>query len=404
LNTIVNAAGSRWSLGFVLLLLVAWGIWGIIINATDTWQVVLQDVSSLQAYFSATLLMRQQNNNTRGLLSRICGLISRSKSNERMIRSLTTAERRTLATSTHKIREDVLEGLHTKEDAFDRFSNRVAKIVGHLISLGIYTAAIIAWVFLGIPSQFSDTWQLWVNTGTALEITFVTMFLQNIRRQHEIHMEKTVKSIDLLDRELEMQLRRMTGDITPNPTVASTSPPLSGWVRAIDIYAFIIGGSIGLTISAIVLTLWIAVGEPMNFDDNWFLIIGTYTGLIGFIDGFILKNVDSREAQLAEKHFRELLDQDAMIFSAIGIQMPLDTQMKKLSLNQRLSAAIGRACGSCLASYLAIFTVIALLIVATAMQWTETGQLLCNTPTMIVEGFLLILLLQAHNMDDEKRR
>lgn len=404
LDKVVRAAGSRWALGFVLAALVAWGILGAVFGATDTWQVLLQDVSSLQAYTSATLLMRQQNTNTRGLLSRICGLISRSKSNERMVKSLTTEQRAMLRNSSGKIRSEIVASLQVKEDLFDKVSNGIAKAAGSLGALAIYTAAIIAWVFLGIPAQFTDTWQLWVNTGTALEITFVTMFLQNIRQQHEDHLEKTVKVVENLDREVEMQLRRMTGDMTPNPTVHSEPMKLSSWVRGIDIYAFIIGGSIGITISAVVLVLWLSVGETLEFDDNWWLIIGTYTGLIGFIDGFILKNVDAREAKLASKHFRELLEQDTKLFTLIGVETPAETPMPKRSFNQRISAVIGHWVESTLASWISIFAVIALIITASAMQWTETGQLLCNTPTMIFEGFLLITLLQAHNMEDESKR
>lgn len=404
LDKVVKAAGSRWALGFVLLLLITWGILGGVFGATDTWQVLLQDVSSLQAYFSATLLMRQQNNNTRSLLKRICNLISRSTSNERMVRSLTAEQRRTLQFSQHKLKTEITESLHMKEDLFDKVANGVAKCVGSLLALGIYTAAIILWVFLGIPAGFSDTWQLWVNTGTALEITFVTMFLQNIRSQHEEHMEQSVQKIEELDRDIEMQLRRLTGDMTPNPTIASETPKLSSWVRGIDIYGFIIGGSIGLTISAVVFTLWISVGDDLEFDDNWWLIIGTYTGLIGFIDGFILKNVDWREDDMACKHFNKLIAQDAQVFTLIGIQVPYIADNTKMSFNQRMSNTIGHWVESTFASYFAIFTVIGLVITASAMQWTETGQLLCNTPTMIAEGFLLITLLNAHNQADNKRR
>lgn len=404
LDKVVKAAGSRWALGFILLLLIGWGVLGAVFGANDTWQVLLQDVSSLQAYFSATLLMRQQNNNTRGLLGRICGLISRSTSNERMVKSLSKEQREMLRTSAHPIRGEILEALKVKEDVIDRMANGVSRFVGSLFALSLYTAAIIAWVFLGIPSKFSDTWQLWVNTGTALEITLVTMFLQNIRNQHEENLEKTVKSIDLLDKEIEMQLRRMTGDMTPNPTISSEPPTLSKWVKALDIYAFIIGGSIGLFISAVVFGLWLSVGDALEFDDNWWLIIGTYTGLIGFVDGFILNNVDAREAQMADKHFKKLLAQDSKVFALIGIEVPFAAENPKMSLNKRMSNAIGRAVESTFASYFSFFSVISLLIIASAMQWTETGQLLCNTPTMIVEGFLLITLLNAHNTSEVKRR
>lgn len=404
LDAVVRAAGSRWTLGFVLVLLIVWGVLGGVFGATDTWQVILQDVSSIQAYTSATLLMRQQNNNTRSLLGRICGLISRSQSNERMVASLSLEQRAKLRKSTHKVRAEVVESLHQKEDLFDKIANGVAKATGSLISSGIYWAGIIVWVFWGIPLKFSDTWQLWVNTATALEITFVTVFLQNIRSQHDKHLDKTVKGIEQLDTEIEMQLRSMTGDMTPNAAVASQPPTLSKWEKGIDIYAFIIGGIIGIVISAIVFTIWIVVGDPMGFNDNWFLIIGTYTGLIGFIDGFILKNVDARETRMANMHFEKLVAQDHKIFSLIGIEVPESTVPVKRSLNMRLSTTLGRWVESTIASYAAVATVITLLIIASAMQWTETGQLLCNTPTMIVEGFLLITLLQAHNMADTKKR
>lgn len=269
LDAVVRAAGSRWTLGVVLLLLVLWGVLGAVFGPTDTWQVILQDVSSIQAYTSATLLMRQQNNNTRGLLQRICGLISRSESNERMVRSLTPEQRGRLRASTHKIRSEVVDSLNHKQDMFDKISNGVAKATGSLIALGIYWAGIIGWVFSGLPLKFSDTWQLDVNTATALEITFTTVFLQNIRSAHDKHLDKTVQGIERLDTEIEMQLRRMTGDMTPNPTIASEPAKLNRWVKGLDIYAYIIGGSVGIVISAFVFGTWILVGDPMEFDDNW---------------------------------------------------------------------------------------------------------------------------------------
>ena len=107
---------------------------------------------------------------------------------------------------------------------------------------------------------------------------------------------------------------------------------------------------------------------------------------------------------MANMHFEKLVAQDSRIFALIGIEVPASTAPLKKSLNMRISQTIGRWVESTSASYTAVGTVVALLIVASAMQWTETGQLLCNTPTMIVEGFLLITLLQAHNMADQKRR
>lgn len=404
LDKVVSAAGSRWALGFILLLLTGWGILGAVYGATDTWQVYLQDVSSLQSYTSATLLMRQQTTNTQNLLTRICNLLSRSQSNERMVRSLTKSQKAQLRHSTARMRTEITDSLKMNEDLFDRISNAVAKAAGSMIALSIYVIAIFTWVFLGIPAGFTDTWQLWVNTGTALEITIITMFLQNIRKQHDLHLQKTIKAIEQVDQEIEMQLRHMTGDMTPNPTISTEPPTLTRWIKAIDIYGFIIGGSIGICISAVVFGIWLALGDDFEFDDNWWLLIGTYTGLIGFIDSFILKNVDHREEMMSQDYFNKLVDQDFKVFNLIGLETPLEHPAPKLSIQKRISAKVGAAVETTIASYMAIGSVGILLIIATGMGWSETGQLLCNTPTMIFEGFLLLTLLEAHNMADDKKR
>jgi low-affinity ferrous iron transport protein len=230
------------------------------------------------------------------------------------------------------------------------------------------------------------------------------MFLQNIRQQHDDHLEKCIKSIELIDSEIEVQLRRMTGDREENAVIASIPPVLTRAHRGIDIYAYIVGGSIGVVLSVIVFALWIAVGPTLEFEDNWFLIIGTYTGLMGFMDGFIMNNVDHRETELARLHFERLMDQDYKLFRLMDIEMPETREATKLSLKLRMSNAIGHWCASTWASYGSVVTVVLLIVIASALQWTETGQLLCNTPTMIAEGFLLIMLLSAHNTADVKRK
>jgi low affinity Fe/Cu permease len=137
LDIVVRAAGSRWALAIVLLLVIAWAVWGVVDGPTDTWQVIFQDVSSIQAYISATLLLRQQSTSCRGVLGRICSLISRSESNERMIRSLSQKQRDTLKINKHMMRADILASLQTTEDTFSKVANFVSVAVGSLAFLGI---------------------------------------------------------------------------------------------------------------------------------------------------------------------------------------------------------------------------------------------------------------------------
>ncbi|KAL1899200.1 low-affinity Fe(2+) transport protein [Sporothrix stenoceras] len=406
---VVKAAGSRWTFLVTLLLLGVWAALGVVYGPTDTWQVIFQDTSSIQCYISATLLMRQQQNSTRSLLDTICGMLSRSQGNERLLRKLTEKQLTTLKQSRRSIRTDLTNALETKEGIFDRAANSVSRFLGSLTALCIYWAGILVWVFFGIPLMWSDTWQLYVNTATALELTFTTMFLQNVRRQHEEYLARCLTSIDILDRSLEMDLRRMTGDMQPNPVVGSQPLRLNRTETAIDFWAFVVGGSVGVFLSVAVGVAWLSVGDVMQFDDNWWLIIGTYTGLMGFIDGFVLRNVHHRETVMADRHFAMLVGQDYRLFSVLGVPLPeedQDSRDKKARgrLASRISRWIGHICEVPAATTASVVAVAALLIVASAMQWTETGQLLCNTPTMIVEGFLLLMLIEGHNSAEGKRR
>ena len=63
-----------------------------------------------------------------------------------------------------------------------------------------------------------------------------------------------------------------------------------------------------------------------------------------------------------------------------------------------------RICAHPIAVIASVVVVVALIAVATGLRWSETGQLLCNSPTMIVEGFLLLVLFQAHNLVVVERR
>ncbi|HEY2725565.1 MAG TPA: low affinity iron permease family protein [Parafilimonas sp.] len=59
---------------------------------------------------------------------------------------------------------------------FDHFSSVVTKVTGKPISFIIAFLVIIAWAISGPIFQFSDTWQLVINTGTTI-ITFLMVFV-----------------------------------------------------------------------------------------------------------------------------------------------------------------------------------------------------------------------------------
>lgn len=164
------------------------------------------------------------------------------------------------------------------------------------------------------------------------------------------------------------------------------------------------GSGIGFIIAAIVLTVWLALGKLMSWDSNWWLTIGTYTGLVGFIDGFVLHNVYFRETEAVNDQFEALAWADGSVFDLLNLPMPEEAAVAQRSLDYRINRAMGVLCSLPQAVLASVVAVVALLAIATGMHWSEAGRLMCNTPTMIIEGFLLLVLIQVHNMANIKMR
>jgi low affinity Fe/Cu permease len=59
---------------------------------------------------------------------------------------------------------------------FDRFSTAVTRVTGKPVAFIIAFVVIIVWAISGPVFQFSDTWQLVINTGTTI-ITFLMVFV-----------------------------------------------------------------------------------------------------------------------------------------------------------------------------------------------------------------------------------
>jgi low affinity Fe/Cu permease len=59
---------------------------------------------------------------------------------------------------------------------FTRFAKWTAHVTGRPITFFLAAAVIVVWVISGPIFQFSDTWQLVINTGTTI-VTFLMVFL-----------------------------------------------------------------------------------------------------------------------------------------------------------------------------------------------------------------------------------
>lgn len=64
----------------------------------------------------------------------------------------------------------------SKQQFFEKLSNRITLIAGSSWAFGIASGLVIVWIISGPVFGFSDTWQLVINTGTTI-ITFLMVFL-----------------------------------------------------------------------------------------------------------------------------------------------------------------------------------------------------------------------------------
>ncbi|KAK9700341.1 low-affinity Fe(2+) transport protein [Basidiobolus ranarum] len=407
-DRITSFSGSRFSFVTTLAIILGWSIAGIVLGAPANWQIAFSDGGSIQCYISDSFLMRQQHIQCDKLLSIIGQLRSRNITykrlllNPQMIKKINELKlNANLQMPTDNVGDAVKLPL---ENWFDKLCTAVSNLIGSIYSVVFYWAAIFVWVGTGTTMDWNNMWQLYINCASALQLTFSSMFLQHTRRIHMEYFDKCLASVMDADRELESLLRQATGDCELNPVIEIPAVKVSHSVRFIDYYADLVGSGVGAFISTCVFIAWLAVGNVMQWDSNWWLIIGTYTGLIGYIDGFVLRNVYFRQDTRINEQFQKLIDEDFEIFQQLNLEAPEEHLIDDKSLIYRMSYFMGVICSSP-ASVMASFLItLGLVCMASAMLWNETAQLICNTPTMIIEGFLFNVLIQAHNVANTKRR
>ena len=83
-------------------------------------------------------------------------------------------------------------------EVFRRFAQRVSTIVGSAPSFAIALTLIVIWAFSGPLFNFSDTWQLVINTSTTI-VTFLIVFLiQNTQnrdaRAMQLKLDELIES------------------------------------------------------------------------------------------------------------------------------------------------------------------------------------------------------------------
>lgn len=85
-------------------------------------------------------------------------------------------------------------------EVFHRISHKVGEYVGRPAAFGLALIVIGAWVVTGPYFNYSDTWQLVINTGTTI-ITFLMVFLiQNMQNRDakaiHLKLDELLRSVE----------------------------------------------------------------------------------------------------------------------------------------------------------------------------------------------------------------
>ncbi|HEY7231664.1 MAG TPA: low affinity iron permease family protein [Pseudolabrys sp.] len=81
--------------------------------------------------------------------------------------------------------------------AFSRFAHATATWTGHPIAFLLALALVIGWVLTGPIFNYSDTWQLVINTGTTI-VTFLMVFMiQNTQNRDTLAIQLKLSELVL---------------------------------------------------------------------------------------------------------------------------------------------------------------------------------------------------------------
>ncbi|KAJ5240046.1 hypothetical protein N7468_004665 [Penicillium chermesinum] len=270
--------------------------------------------------------------------------------------------------------EPLDHGLRT-QSLFARCIISSAKTFGHIISACLYWVCIFIWLGFGSHCSWSSRWQLYMNDATSALMVLVFA----------------------LDATLEKKLRRLSQDDLTNQTEV-ISPPKENFLQvAIFYYADIIGTLVGIVFLVLVIITWVAVGPVFHFNNNWWLLIGTYAGLVGLFDSFVLRNIQGKVHQYISSQTQFVEKGDVGLFTGLSMAIPSASRAKRPSLSQRVSRRMDAVSSHLFMVIAGFLLTIGCLVASSAMKWSLTGQLISNVPPSIIETFFMLILISGQN-------
>lgn len=425
LDAVVRWSGSLAFFLSVTAGLVAWAVLGIVgFGKNADWNVLISDIQAIGTYVLDSFLVRQQLAAHDEVLVLVGVLRSRCETVHVLLRQI--ASRRSSADSSGagtapedgKVEEVDIDVALPDDTRIGKAAKRLSSIAGDLSTILLFWIGVIVWLAFGPSQGWSPQWQLYMNSSSSALMLFVFAFLCCVRERHGDYVKACLDKIRRTDEELERTLRVLTGDKSSHPVIVIAAPRVSRIQRAVNYYADFVGSLAGVVFLVVVLIGWAAIGPALHFDDTWWLLSGTYAGLIGMSDGFVMRNMAAQFQMREESELSRLAGADALCEEILpvlpvreppavmaaepGPYMRLRRRLRRVTL--RASLGVGRVCSHEYAVLAGVLVVVGLVASATALRWSLTGQLLCNVPPSIIESWMMLMVIQGHNENDARTR
>ncbi|KAJ5930083.1 hypothetical protein N7466_005576 [Penicillium verhagenii] len=408
LDVLVRVAGSAPIILFIVVGLLLWAFLGIRFGTSDVWVAIISDVQAILCYVFDSFLLRQLLREYTEQCTVMVEIKSRSNSHRRMFAMVKEKMGQEETSRVANICKD--EPLHSldysmsDQSLFSQWIISSAKTFGHLITVGMYWVCIFIWLGFGPSCDWSPRWQLYINDATSALMVLVFAFLACLRECYANYTGTCVNAIFKLDASLEQELRRLTHDTLPNTTEVIERPKEGYLQVVVYYYADIIGTLAGIIILVLVIVAWAAVGPVFKFNNTWWLLIGTYAGLIGLFDSFILRNVQGKVHEYLSRQIRVLEQGDEPMFAALTMPIPSAHDLERPSLTRRVSRKLDSISSHLLMVGAGLLLTIGCIVASSALHWSLTGQLISNVPPSIIETFFMLILITGQNDAESKAR
>lgn len=401
LDVTVRVAGSAPIFLFIIAGLLTWALMGIRFGNSDIWIAAISDVQAILCYVFDSFLMRQLLREFSEQCEAIVEIQSRCNSHQRMIvcvKKRLGAEgiRRVLEKCNDEPLEPLDHGRRT-QSLFARCIILSSKTFGHVVSGAFYWVCIFIWLGFGPYCGWSNRWQLYINDATSALMVLVFAFLACLRECHADYTNTCLEAIFRLDSTLEKELRHLSEDDLPNQMEVMLPPKENFLQVVVFYYADIIGTLVGMIFLLLVIIAWAAVGPVFYFNGTWWLLIGTYAGLVGLFDSFVLRNIQGKVHQYINRQTLILEKRDLELFTGLSMAIPSTGSTKHPTLSQRVSHWMDAISSHYFMVIAGFILTIGCLVASSAMKWSLTGQLISNVPPSIIETFFMLILITGHN-------